>query len=81
MDNPILDTVNEYIQFDIYDLVINKNLDQVYQIDPNFQFNKFKQNMLDTVNVTTLEILKSYGLNTYWKINNTTTVEEVLARS
>ena len=79
VDNLILDDIvnEEYIQFDIYNLVINKNLDQVYQIDPSFEFNIPKKNMLNTAHTSTLEILKLYGLNPNCKIDRSTTVESV----
>lgn len=83
IDDLILDDIvnEEYIRFDIYNLVINKNLDQVYQIDPNFKFDLPKQNMLNSAHKSTLEILKLYGLDPNWKIDRITTAGEVLARA
>jgi len=75
----ISDNVNEYTQFDIYNLVINKNLDQVYEIDPNFKFDNAKQTMLDLANRTTLEILESFGLDPTLSIDSKTTIKEVLS--
>lgn len=77
-DCTLQDTTNEYINFDIYNLVFNKNLDQVYEIDPHFNFNNNKQAMLDLANKTSLEILESFGLNYNLKIDDTTTLREIL---
>lgn len=83
MDEWIQNTndTNEYFEFDIYNLVINKNLDQVYEIDPNFKFNDTKQQMLDLANKTTLEILEHFNLDPTWQIDKTTTVKEVLEKA
>lgn len=77
----IHDNVNEYINFDIYNLVFNKNLDQVYEIDPNFEFNNDKQTMLDLANKTSLEILKSFGLDYNLKTDDNTTLHNFLTQT
>jgi hypothetical protein len=74
----IPDTANEYINFDIYNLVFNKKLDQVYEIDPNFEFDNDKQSMLDLANRTSLEILRTFGLNYNLKIDDNTTLSNFL---
>lgn len=81
MNYNLIDPNNKYIDFDIYNLVINKNLDQVYEIDPDFKFDTAKQKMLTLANTTTIEILESYGLDPAWKITNKTTFKEILEQA
>lgn len=75
------DTSHPHIEFNIYNLVFNKNLDQVYEIDPNFEFTIEKKTMLDLANKSSLAILSHYGLDHNFNINDNTTVSEVLRLS
>jgi hypothetical protein len=68
----------DYITFDIYDLIFNKNLDQVYSIDPAFEFNDDKRDMLDLAHTTSIEILELFGLDHTWSIDHTTKIKDVL---
>ena len=61
----------------MYDLIFNKNLDQVYKVDPNFEFTKEKELMLNLANSSSIEILESFGLSHYTNINECTSVDEV----
>lgn len=69
---------NEYYNFNIYDLVINKNLKQVYEIDPSFEFNEEKKKILDTAHFSTLEILNFFGLDHNVNISLNTPVSDVI---
>jgi hypothetical protein len=71
-------TDNRYITINMYDLIFNKNLDQVYEIDPNFEFTKEKEVILNLANTSSIEILESFGLSHYTNINERTSVKEVL---
>jgi hypothetical protein len=71
---------NDYITFDIYDLIFNKNLDQVYSIDPSFNYNDDKKSMLDLAHNSSLEILELFGLDFNWNIDSNTKTKDVLAQ-
>jgi len=66
------------LQVDMYDLIFNKNIDQVYKIDPNFEFTKEKEEMLNLAKSSSIEILESFGIDHNTSINNNTTIQEVL---
>lgn len=70
-------TDDRYMAFNMYDLIFNKNLDQVYEIDPNFEFTKEKELMLNLANISSIEILDSFGLSHYTDINKRTSIREV----
>jgi hypothetical protein len=68
---------NEYFDFDIYDLVINKNLKQVYEIDPNFEFTETKKDMLELAHSSTIKILNYFNLDHRISIDTKTSVKQV----
>lgn len=67
------------IQIDMYDLIFNKNIEQVYKADPNFEFTKEKEEMLNLANTSSIEILEYYGIDHTSCIDDNTTIQEVLA--
>ena len=74
----IFDYTQSYIKVNMYDLVFNKNIEQVYNVDPNFEYTKEKEEMLNLANSTSLEILEYYGVDHTSNINENTTIQEVL---
>jgi hypothetical protein len=71
---------NDYMIFDIYNLMFNKNLDQVYNIDPSFEFNDDKKRMLDLAHDASLEILELFGTDYNWSMDSNTKIKDVLAQ-
>ena len=69
---------NEYLNFDIYNLVINKNLNQVYEVDPSFEFTEKKKEMLELAHSSTIKILETFGINYNTSIDRTTSVKQVV---
>lgn len=65
--------------FNIYELVFNKNLTQVYEVDPAFEYTKEKQDMLELAHLTSHEILNSFDLNVNHIIDETTSIKDVLS--
>jgi hypothetical protein len=70
---------DEYIDFDMYNLVFNKNIDQIYEIDPTFEFTDAKKRMLDYANQTSIQICEYYDVDHNFSINSQTTSKEILA--
>lgn len=68
---------SRYITFNMYELVFNKNLNQVYEIDPHFMFTKEKELMLDLANTSSIEILNAFGLDYQFSINEKTSIKQV----
>ena len=66
-----------HIKVDMYDLIFNKNIEQVYKVDLAFEFTKEKEEMLNLANSTSIEILEYYGLNHTFDINENTSIREV----
>jgi hypothetical protein len=77
LDN-LFDYTQPHIKVDMYDLVFNKNIEQVYKVDPNFEYTKEKEEMLNLANSTSLEILEYYGIDYNSNIDEKTTIQEVL---
>jgi hypothetical protein len=75
---PLSTNYNDYLIFDIYDLIFNKNIDQIYDIDPTFEFNDDKKAMLELAHTTSIEILNLFGLDHNWSIDHTTKTEDIL---
>lgn len=58
-----LSNFRRYNFFNLYDLIFNKNIDNLESIvTPHFKFNAVKKEMLDTVHTDSIDILKFYGL-------------------
>jgi hypothetical protein len=62
-DPHCLNFYNNSYKIDMYNLVFNDNIDQIYQIKPNFQFTKEKQNMLSRVKNSSIEIMTKLNLD------------------
>jgi hypothetical protein len=73
------DFKTNYVDFDMYNLVFNKNIDQIYEIDPTFEFTDNKKNMLNKTNEMTKEIFDYYEIDCTHTIDHLTRTEEVLA--
>lgn len=65
--------------FNIYKLIFEKDLTQVYELYPNFQFDKFKQYQLELAKNTSIHILNKYNMDYTFRCYDNFTVNDMIS--